>query len=150
MKSILLIMALALPAWTAMPTSMSQTGEPARRDLKTVAHDLLSRVDRPREAVARTPAEWAALWRAHAGDQPAPAVDLTADIIVAVFLGTRPTGGFDVEITGTRREGGVLVVEWRETRPTPGAVAAQVITSPAHIVAIPRVEGEIRFRKADP
>jgi hypothetical protein len=147
MSTVLLALALLVPVWTRMPTSPLQTGAPG---LRTIAHDLTSGVDRPRETVARTDAEWAALWRAHAGDRPAPQVDLTANTIVAVFLGTRMTAGFDVEITGTRREGGALVVEWRETRPPPDAVTAQVITSPAHLVAIPRVEGEIRFEKARP
>lgn len=122
-----------------------QSGPPAP---VTILRGSMSRVDEARQVAARTDAEWRALWRLHAGDEPAPAVDLRATSVVAVFLGTRMTGGFAVEVTGTRREGDVLVVEWREERPPRDAITAQVITSPFHLAAIPRFEGEIRFEKA--
>lgn len=115
----------------------------------TLARDPMSHVDEPRQMVAQDAAEWRSLWRLHAGDRPAPAVDLTVSTVVAVFLGTRTTGGYAVDITGTRRQGEALVVEWRERRPARDEVAAQVITSPAHIAAIPRFTGEIRFEKVD-
>jgi hypothetical protein len=117
--------------------------------LATLARDGMSRVDAPRQAVARTAEEWSALWRDHAGDAPPPAVDLTSRMVAAVFLGARPSAGYAVEITGTRLVGGVLTVEWRERRPKPGQLSAQVITAPAHIVSLPRVEGDVRFMKVD-
>ena len=40
--------------------------------------------------------------------------------------------------------------EWAERRPGRGDIAAQVMTSPAQIVAIPKFAGEIRFEKVDP
>ena len=43
--------------------------------IETIVRDKMSNVDDAQQAVARTPAEWAALWRLHAGDQPAPKVD---------------------------------------------------------------------------
>ncbi len=122
-----------------------QTGAPA---IKTIAHDAMSREDEPRQMVARTEADWASLWKAHAGDKPAPKVDFATTTVVAVFLGSRMSAGFDVQITGTHKQGTALVVDWSETRPGRDEVAAQVITSPAHIAAIPRFEGEIRFEKA--
>lgn len=115
----------------------------------TIARDTMSQVESPRQLVARTQAEWVALWRDHAGGTPPPVVDLSARTVVAVFLGSRSTGGYAVEITGTRQQGPALVVQWRERRPAPDQVSAQVITSPAHIVSIPHFAGEIRFEKAD-
>lgn len=100
--------------------------------------------------VARTQTEWAALWRAHAGDTPAPKVDFETTTVVAVFLGSRMSAGFSAEITGTHRQGAALVVEWAERRPGRDQVAAQVITTPVAIAAIPRFAGEIRFEKAKP
>ena len=117
--------------------------------LKTIAQGPMSGVEQPRQMVARTEAEWTALWKLHAGAKPAPKVDLATTTVVAVFLGERMSGGYAVEITGTRPQGGALVVEWSERRPDRDMVTAQVITSPAHIVAIPRFEGEIRFEKVD-
>jgi hypothetical protein len=115
-----------------------------------IARDAMSNVDSPRQAVARDTAEWAALWRRHAGDSPAPKVDFTARTVVAVFLGSRPSAGFAVEIIGTRQASGTLIVRWQERRPSRDEVSAQVLTSPAVIASIPKFTGEITFEKVEP
>jgi len=117
--------------------------------IQTIATDTMSQIESPKQAVARTPAEWTALWRQHAGETALPKVDFGSRTVVAVFLGTRASAGYAVEITGTRQEKGALIVQWRERRPEPGMVAAQVITSPAHIATIPKFAGEIRFEKVE-
>lgn len=117
--------------------------------LQTIVTESMSQIESPKQAVARTPAEWATLWRQHAGEKPAPKVDFASRTVVAVFLGTRMTAGFAVEMSGTRQQGDALVVEWRERRPDRDSIAAQVLTSPAHIATIPKFAGEIRFEKVD-
>ena len=117
--------------------------------IETIVRDNQSNVEDAKQAVARTPAEWAALWRLHAGDQTAPKIDLTKKTVVAVFLGTRPSAGYAVEVSGTKPAGKTLIVEWIEHTPKPGNVSAQVITSPSHLVSIPKFEGEITFRKVE-
>lgn len=107
-----------------------------------------SNMDDARQAVARTAVEWNTLWRQHAPDRPQPKVDLTREMVVGVFMGSRPTAGFAVEIVGTRGEGGGLVVQYRETRPARGLVTAQVITSAYHIVAVPSRPGDVKFERA--
>lgn len=117
--------------------------------LQTIVTESMSQIESPKQAVARTPAEWTALWRQHAGEKAAPKVDFATRTVVAVFLGTRMSSGFAVEISGTRQQDGALVVEWRERRPDRDTIAAQVITTPAHIATIPKFAGEIRFEKVD-
>ena len=119
----------------------------AASPVQTVAKEMMSSLDTPTQAVARSADEWSALWKRHAPALPLPAVDLSTRTVVAVFLGSRPSGGFAVEITGTRVKDGVTTVEWREKRPGPDDMNAQIITSPAHIASIPKVTGEIRFEK---
>jgi hypothetical protein len=115
--------------------------------MTNVAGDMMSGIDQPRQVVARTNAEWEALWRAHAPGRPEPTVDLTKNMIVAVFLGSRPSSGYMVQITGVRREGDALVVQWSEVAPAKGQMAAQVMTAPSHIVQVPRHDGPVRFEK---
>jgi hypothetical protein len=117
-------------------------------DLHTLAADDMSSVDSPRQAVARNDTEWAALWKAHGSGRPAPRVDFSTRTVVAVFLGSRPSAGYRVEITGTRQDGKRLVVTWREIAPSRDSLLAQVLTSPAHLVSIPRFDGDITFEKA--
>lgn len=117
--------------------------------IETIARDSMSAVDSPRQAVARNEKEFAALWLAHAGPaKPAPKVDFAKRTVVAVFLGSRPTAGFGVDLTGTRQNGKALVIEWRESTPDRDSMVAQVLTSPAHLASIPRFDGEITFEKA--
>jgi len=68
-------------------------------------------------------------------------------MIVAVFLGNRPTAGYGVDISRVRDDQGTLVVQYRETQPGPDQITAQILTSPYHIVAVPKHAGAIRFEK---
>lgn len=108
-----------------------------------------SQIDSARQVSARTDAEWQTLWRQHAGERARPTVDFSREVVVGVFLGSRPSAGFAVEIAGVREDGSTLVVQYRETRPSPGALTAQVLTMPYHIVAVSRRAGmtDVRFEK---
>ena len=128
-------------------SAMAQGVSPA--ELQTVAQGAMSNIEEPRQVVVRTAAEWQALWKEHDAQRAAPAVDFAQSIVVAVFLGTRPTAGFDGEIATVTSEGGRAVVEYRERRPPRDAIAAQVLTSPFHIVRLTRVSGPIDFRRSD-
>jgi uncharacterized membrane protein len=66
-------------------------------------------------------------------------------MVAAVFAGERPTPGFEIEVTGTARDGQALTVAVTERSPAPGTIAAQVLVSPFHIVRVPRYDGEVRF-----
>jgi hypothetical protein len=115
--------------------------------ITTVARGPMSGIAGSRQAVARTAAEWTTLWSAHAGARPTPAVDFLTSMVAAVFLGTQPTAGFSVEIVGTHHDVDALIVEYVERRPGRDDITAQVITSPFHIVTLPRHDGAIRFEK---
>ena len=116
--------------------------------LTTLAQGSQSAVEERRETVVRTPAEWQMSWKWHGGSEAAPTVDFAKEMVVAVFLGTKPTGGYRVEITGARREGQSLVIEYAERRPGPGTLVTQALTSPYHIVKLPRHDGPVTFRAA--
>jgi hypothetical protein len=130
-------------------TALQAAASAAPSPVQLVSREMMSMVDEPRQAVARTAPEWAALWRQHAGAKAMPPVDLSTRTVVAVFLGTRPSPGFSADITGIRQVGGGVVVEWQERRPQRGDISAQVLTSPAVIVTIPKVAGEIIFEKVE-
>lgn len=116
-------------------------------DVELIAADSMSNVDEARTAVASTEAEWSVLWKSHAFEKPLPKVDFAKRRIVAVFLGTRPSAGYQVEIVGIKTEGNTVVVEWAEARPKPGLLLAQVLTSPAVIASIPKTAADVTFRK---
>ena len=113
----------------------------------TIEHDQNSNIDASREVVVRTAEEWQRLWNEHALTRPLPGVDFDASTVVGVFLSSRPRAGFEIEILTIREEEDLLVVKYQERRPPPGAVAAQIITSPFHLVRIARHDGETAFEK---
>src|SRR6202023_1375034 len=94
-------------------------GAPARGplEMKTIEKGTDSAVESAGQFTARTQQEWTKLWRSHAWDRPLPSVDFARDMVVAVFMGSRPTAGYAVEIVGTRLQQGTLIVEYRESPP---------------------------------
>jgi VWFA-related protein len=116
--------------------------------MTTLSSDQMSAIDTAGQVVVGTAADFEKLWREHAPGRPAPAVDFAKNMVIAVFLGSRPSSGFAVQITEVRRDGDGLLVTWAERRPGPGQISATVMTSPSQIVAVPRVDGTVRFQKA--
>jgi hypothetical protein len=114
----------------------------------TVAQGAMSNIEEPGQVVVRTAAEWQALWKQH-GRAATPAVDFTQSMVVAVFLGTRPTAGFSVAITAVKTEGTRTVVEYLEREPSRDAFVGQVLTSPFHAVRLARTAGPVEFRRLE-
>jgi hypothetical protein len=115
---------------------------------KTIDRGGQSNIESAREVVARTPAEWTALWKQHAPGGKPTAVDFRRSMIVGVFLGSRSTGGYSVDVTRIERKGTALVVTYREGRPAPTDMVTQVLTSPYHLVSTERFAGPVHFVRA--
>ena len=69
---------------------------------------------------------------------PPPEVDFKKEMVLAVFIGEKRTGGYSVEIKSAVEENGKLVVTVSETAPKPDAIVTQALTSPFHLVAVKR------------
>jgi hypothetical protein len=127
-----------IPIITTMPT------------MKTIDKGDHSNMDEAKHAEVKTESAWKQLWQQHSPDRPRPAVDFTKEMVVAVFLGSRPTAGYRVEIASATETNGALVVRYREAAPPRGMMTAQVITSPYHIVTVPFFPGDVKFEKVQP
>jgi hypothetical protein len=138
MVAAVILLAVSLAGSALVPVSFT-----------TISHSEQSAVEQARQVVVRTPEEWKALWKAHAPDQPMPAVDFTKSMVIGVFLGSRNTAGYRVSITGIERDGAIVVVTYRDERPGARDILAQVITFPHHLVRVERLAGEVRFSRVD-
>ncbi len=123
--------------------------QPAPPPLRTVGKGPMSAIDQPRQVTVRTAAEWAALWKQNGANAPLPPVDFSREMVVGVFLGSRPTAGYGVEIVRAIGNSGALVVEYVESRPLRDAITAQILTAPYHLAAMPKHDGEVTFKKVD-
>jgi hypothetical protein len=112
--------------------------------IRTLGQGAVSQIQQQRRVVVRTEAEWRRLWTQHAGAEAAPpAVDFRRDMVLAAFMGERPTGGFQVQIAGVRRDRGSLLVDVREQQPRPDDIVTQAFTAPFHLVAVPRSDARV-------
>lgn len=82
------------------------------------------------------------LWQRAYGSQltvPAlPEVDPRRETVVALFLGSKPTGGYGIDVVDAREEGGQLYLDVSLTEPGQGTLTTQALTSPWLIVRVLR------------
>jgi hypothetical protein len=133
----------------AAATPKKATTQMASTAPKTIEKGDHSNIDEAKQVVARTEAEWTRLWQQHAPDRPRPAVDFSREMVVGVFMGSRPNAGYSTAILGTTTANGALIVRYTEAQPKPGTVSAQILTFPYHLVAIPKATvTDVKFEKA--
>ena len=89
---------------------------------------------------------WSTLWRT-LSTAPPPPVDFSRSMVVAVFLGPRPSGGYAVEFSETKRLAHSLLVRWRERAPEPGMSPPDGATSPYALKVLPKSDVPVRFEK---
>lgn len=110
-----------------------------------VAKGAVSGVADARQSIARTDAEFQALWQSLSLRGTRPAVEFKNTMVIALCLGSRPTAGYEPEIVAVRRIDDALVIQWREVTPAPGNPPAT--TTPFLLAGVPQHEGEVRFEK---
>jgi hypothetical protein len=115
---------------------------------RTIEKGDQSNVEDATQVVVQSDAEWTALWRRHAPDRPMPKVDFAREMVIGVFMGSRPNAGFSTEVISALVVKGVLVATYRETMPSRDAITAQTLTFPYHLVALPKAPvAEAKFDK---
>ena len=91
-------------------------------------------------------ARWQRIWRElTGGDGGRPRVDFDRRRLLVVVQGRRPSGGHRIRIRRMDGQPDSLVVHVREVSPAPGCPVARVLTSPYHVVSIPRVDRRVDF-----
>jgi hypothetical protein len=107
----------------------------------------VSSILEPKNLVARSPEQWRAAYRPTLlGAELEPRdFDWEKRMLIAVAIGSRPSGGYAVEIQRVQRKGSRWVVFAKETRPEPGSIQTAMITSPFDCIATPRFDGEVMF-----
>ncbi|MEO5742210.1 MAG: protease complex subunit PrcB family protein, partial [Vicinamibacterales bacterium] len=115
--------ALVAPYMYLMAMMSAQSPQPSFR---TIAKGDMSGQQEAKQVTVRTAAEWKALWKDHNPTEKMPNVDFSRDMVVGIFLGTKPSAGNEVEIVGVRTQEKDLVVEYVQKQPARGTMAAQI------------------------
>lgn len=116
---------------------------------ETIDQGVDSGYREPGAHVVRTDVEWQQAWDRHTAlvsPKPArPLINFGADLVIAVFLGERPTGGFTVTVTAITKRPDALHVLVEETVPSPDTMVTQALTVPYHFVRLKRTDLPIKF-----
>jgi hypothetical protein len=81
--------------------------------------------------------DFADVWAATGKTPPAPAVDFSKQNVIAVFAGTKPTGGYAIKIEKVTDTADARVISIVMTEPSKNCVTSDVVTSPFEVVAVP-------------
>jgi hypothetical protein len=115
------------------PETSAPEGEAAGiRKLGTFPH---SGIETPQRLVIHDDSAYAALW-AKVGGGERPAVDFQNEIVVAAAAGSRPSGGYAINMGRAIRQQDSLLVEVVLNVPSPECRTTQALTQPAQVVAI--------------
>ncbi|MCY2958775.1 MAG: protease complex subunit PrcB family protein [Planctomycetota bacterium] len=99
--------------------------------------------------LARNDAEWSEMWREHTSTQiprpAAPRIDFAKEMVVCVLSGSKPTGGYGIEVLDAHFDGKAMVLGARETKPSGDAIVPMVLTRPYHMIATPITTAPFRL-----
>ena len=143
--------ALLLAALAGCSSPPSATGY--KLTWRTLSRGLSSGLVEPGHFVIRDPTAYYKLWADHAAEVPRPAlppaVDFSQEMVLAVTLGNRPTGGYLVEIVDVTLHGRTAHVLIVQRSPRPGILQIQRPTQPYQFIALPVLNARVHFRYVD-
>lgn len=153
------LLAGCFPQEGVMPTSIpvpeagdegSTVPSSAGVAFETIDQGIRSGIRDHRELVIRDYEGWQTLWEEHVVGQLSkspfpPPVDFSQEMVIAFFLGEKPTAGYEVEIVEIAQLEGRLVVRVQVKSPPPGVALLQVLTQPFHIVRLFRHDLPVEF-----
>jgi hypothetical protein len=99
----------------------------------------------PADVVVVRNIQWQRLWAEHAPGTPAPFVDFANNNVYCVFMGTQPTSGYSVNVTGISTDGITVDTQVDDTVPGPTCFVLQVLTNPVHFVQVPKINLPVTF-----
>lgn len=97
--------------------------------------------------IIKTQAEWMQLLQ-KIGDELIAPIDFNKDMVIAVFQGQQPTGGYATEIMKILETELNLEVRIKEISPGPNCIVTQALTNPYHIVKLQKSAKEVLINVA--
>lgn len=129
-------------------TGNNQPG-PRQIPMQTIDKGVSSGITRCYQTVIRNQREWQSLWRAHNRYQlsvrSAPEVDFSRNMLIAIFAGTKNTGGYVLTIGDVQFSRNQLLVHATLTSPPVDRMSTQALSQPYEIVQVPRFNGRVVF-----
>ncbi len=134
MKAIALLATLALAAGCTTNGAVATAGSGV--EYRVVTQSGYATTERADAVIAADETTFRNTWAQSLGNEAPPAINFATETAVFLFGGTRPTGGYAVEVRGVTLENGTLIIDGGVTEPPPGSGTTQAITYPTAVLAV--------------
>ena len=118
-------------------------------EFETLAKGGYGRIEESVNLVIKNYEKWDSLWskvyETRIPKPELPEVNFEEEMILAVFMGYHPTGGYSVSIENIIEKEERLIVEKKVVTPGPDDMVTNAITHPFHIVKTKKTDKEIVF-----
>lgn len=113
---------------------------------ETISHITYGTHENHEYLVIENSEEWGRVWSfSMPVYHPAPEIDFSTHMVIAVFMGWRSSSGYGISIERITNMGNEIIVNVKETYPGRGVGTLTVVTHPHHIIKVERVEKPIVF-----
>ncbi len=113
-------------------------------DFETISKDTQSNYQEDGKYVIKDENAFENLWQ-DASDEDMPEVDFASEMVIAVFMGEKSSGGYDVEIVEILETEDTLEVTISETEPGDDDMVTMALTYPEHIISLENIDKEVNF-----
>ncbi|MGZ8940379.1 MAG: protease complex subunit PrcB family protein [Limisphaerales bacterium] len=118
--------------------------------MRTIAQGNFSGVQTAMQLVVTNSSQWEKLWREHSAQripaEPAPEINFEKETVFFVAAGRKRSGGHQIEIAKINPREGETEVIVKSRSPKPGGIQIQALTAPFHVVAVPKIQGNVKFK----
>ncbi|HJY63227.1 MAG TPA: protease complex subunit PrcB family protein [Ignavibacteria bacterium] len=116
----------------------------------SLTHRYYSSINEKKYVIIKNESDYKKLWDEFYKDLDQlpiiPEVDFTKHSVIAVFMGVKNTGGFDIKIDKITSSGSKLTVSVIETSPGVNCMVTDAITKPSDFVKIDKTDKEAEFK----
>ena len=145
-----LVMLMSILVSLLAPAALSDEEPTAKLTVKPLKEwkGTNSTTDKAKNAVAENEDEFKKLWVEIHGNQipqpDLPEIDFANQEVIAVFMGMRSSGGYSIAIRKVE-DNDKRIVHYSESAPDPDMLTTQALTSPYHMILLPKSDKEVEF-----
>lgn len=152
-KMVLVLLTVFMTACGPTKQSGNMEETPSKNQ-KTVPFEVLVQhshggYDQPQIKVIKEPTELQAIYlkinMTRRPGFPIPEVDFDKEMIIALYMGEKNSGGYSITIDSVEETKNELIINVKESEP--GQIATTVICQPFCIVKMPTTKKEVVFKK---
>ena len=124
--------------------SQQSTEEKTSINFSQISSGTACGIEKAQNLLIRDQETFNNLWEQYGSNQlpppKVPVIDFSTKYIIAVFMGTKPNGGYRIKITDMKKVGSLLQVNAVQIKPGPSCMSTMALTQPFQMVSIDKME----------